>query len=61
MKRKRETKPKLISERILNERSIKPIMRVERTYSHRQKIRILAYLEHQQIALQNEGKFRKPA
>jgi len=59
-KRKPRPKPKSISERVLDERSINPIMRVERTYSQWQKIRVLTYLKHQQIPLKRPGKFRKP-
>ena len=60
IRRKRGPKPKLISERKLDKRSIKPIVRVERTYSHRQKIGVLTYLEHHRIPLQNEEKFHQP-
>jgi len=58
--KKRGPKPKLISKRVLDQQSINSIVRVERTYSHRQKIRVLTYLEHQQIPLQRPGRFRKP-
>ena len=60
MKKKRGPKLKLISERILDKRSIKPIILVEQTYSQWQKIHILNYLEHQQIPLQHKGKFPQP-
>lgn len=59
-KKQRGPKAKSISERILKERSLNPIVRIERTYSQRQKIRVLTYLEHHQIPLRAPGKFRKP-
>ena len=53
-------KLKTISERVLSKREARPIIRLERTYSQRQKIRVLVFLEHYQNPLRKPEQFRKP-
>ena len=59
-KKRRGPKAKSISERILRERSLNPIVRIKQTYSQRQKIRVLTFLEHYQLLLGTSGTFRTP-
>jgi len=53
-------KAKLISSRQLKDKDLKPIVYVERTYSQKQKIRVLVFLNHHQIPLPRPSEYRSP-
>ena len=57
---RRGPKAKPIEDRILTPFNLKPIRYPERTYSQMQKIRVLTFLEHQEIPLTRNGEYRKP-
>ena len=57
---RRGPKAKPIEDRNLTPVYLKPIRYPELTYSQMQKIRILTFLEHQEIPLSRNGEYRKP-
>lgn len=62
-RRKRQRGPTAtkITERELTERDLRPIIFPERTYSQKQKLRVLSFLEHHRIALESQpGEYRRP-
>ncbi|RPB01142.1 DDE-domain-containing protein [Choiromyces venosus 120613-1] len=59
-RKRRGPKAKPISKRILTERHTNSIIRPECTYSRRQKVRVLVFLEHHRIPQKRAGYFRKP-
>ena len=57
---RRGPKAKPIEARTLTSFDLKLIRYPERTYSQMQKIRVLTFLEHHEIPLSRNGKYRKP-
>jgi len=59
-KSRRGPKAKPMANRQLRKQDLKPIVYVERTYSQKQKIRVLVFLSHHQIPLLRPGQYRSP-